>query len=453
MLIKFTCENFLSFGDKENAFEFLNTAASKTKSLPGHVVKISPNISVLRGAVIYGANASGKTNFIKAINYAKNIIESPEKGIEKHNLTSSQNKFCKSGKSKFVFEFKLDESIYEYGFEITSKEVVLEWLCSTSLNGTKAKTFFKREGDKISNDKEISKIVDEIKKEKRFFEKYSKKAVKINELLLHRLSDDGVKFAQDLIKWFGKIAIIRGVKHSVYFKEKELSDFAKTVLKKIDWQINDVSFEKETLIKKPSEISGGIPNEIAEIVFNHLLDGFKENKKAVSIQIPGPDNKKIYLSVDEKGVKQIEILIKRNGKEFTLDQESDGIRRIFDLIPMLFSTNSKNSEKLNPQSIFIIDEIEKSLHPCVARDIINMFFKLGKNSENQIIFTTHDTNLLDLSLLRKDEIWFAEKDENLNTHFTSLVEFKNVREDLIVSKGYLQGRFGAIPFIRNWMDN
>jgi AAA15 family ATPase/GTPase len=270
--------------------------------------------------------------------------------------------------------------------------------------------------------------------------------------LLHRLADDDVKFAQDLISWFGKIAIIRGVNHSVYFKEKELSDFAKIILKKIDWQIEDVSFEKETLIKKPSEISGGVPNEFAEAVFNHLLDRFKENKKAISMQIAGPNGKKIYLTVDEEGVKQIEILIIRKGKEFTLEQESDGIRRIFDLIPMLFSANSKNSEKLNPQSIFIIDEIEKSLHPHIAREVVNMFFESGKTSENQLIFTTHDTNLLDLSLLRKDEIWFAEKDKNLNTHFTSLAEFKDVREDLVISKGYLQGRFGAIPFIGNWRD-
>jgi len=452
MLIRFICENFLSFGNEKNAFEFLNTAASKTKSLPEHVFKISPNISVLRGAAIYGANASGKTNFIKAIEYAKNIIESRKKGIEEYNLSSRQNKFCKSNKSKFVFEFKLDNAIYEYGFEIDSKEVVSEWLRSTNLNGKREKTFFEREKDKIINDKEIAAIVNKIKKESQFFEKYSKKAVKKNELLLHRLADDDVKFAQDLISWFGKIAIIRGVNHSVYFKEKELSDFAKIILKKIDWQIEDVSFEKETLIKKPSEISGGVPNEFAEAVFNHLLDRFKENKKAISMQIAGPNGKKIYLTVDEEGVKQIEILIIRKGKEFTLEQESDGIRRIFDLIPMLFSANSKNSEKLNPQSIFIIDEIEKSLHPHIAREVVNMFFESGKTSENQLIFTTHDTNLLDLSLLRKDEIWFAEKDKNLNTHFTSLAEFKDVREDLVISKGYLQGRFGAIPFIGNWRD-
>jgi len=452
MLIRFICENFLSFGNEKDGFEFLNTAASKTKSLPDHVVKISPNISVLRGAVVYGANASGKTNFIKAITYAKNIIESRNKGIEEHNLTSHQNKFCKSDKSKFVFEFKLEKSIYEYGFEITSKEVVAEWLYSSNLNGKRAKTLFKREKGEITNDKEISAIVNKAKNENSFFEKYSRKAVKKNELLLHRLSNDDIKFAQDLISWFGTIAIVRGVNHSVYFKEKELSKFAKTILKKIDWQIEDVSFEKETVIKKPSEISGGVPNEFAEVVFNHLLARFKESKKAVSMQIAGSNGKKIYLTVDGEGVKQIEILIIRNGKEFTLEQESDGIRRVFDLIPMLFSANSKNSEKLNPQSIFIIDEIEKSLHPHIARELISMFFGLGTSSENQLIFTTHDTNILDLSLLRKDEIWFAEKDKNLNTHLTSLAEFKDVREDLVISKGYLQGRFGAIPFINNWIS-
>ena len=160
---------------------------------------------------------------------------------------------------------------------------------------------------------------------------------------------------------------------------------------------------------------------------------------------------KLCFGVGEKGIKyQHELLIKRNGQEFSIKQESEGIRRIFDLIPMLFTIQNKQPKHDNPKSIFIIDEIQQSLHPHIAEEIIKMFFELAKNSESQIIFTTHDTNLLNLSLMRKDEIWFAEKDKNLNTHFTSLAEFKDVREDLVISKSYLQGRFGGIPFIGNW---
>lgn len=447
MLIRFICENFLSFGNEKNAFEFLNTAASKTKSLPEHIVKISPNISVLRGTVIYGANASGKTNFITAIGYAKNIIESYKNGIEEHNLSSHQNKFCKSEKSRFVFEFKLKDLIYEYGFEITSKEVVSEWLRSTNLNGKREKTFFEREKNKITNDKDIAAIIKKEKKDGNFF-KYLKKAVKPNQLLLHRLLEDNVGFAQDLLKWFQKIIIVRDFDHSSYFFSGELFEFAENILKKIDNKIDGLGQKKEEIIK-PSNISG-MPLDYAEKLFSTLENYAKSGKKGILIA-ESSLGEKLCFSVGEKGIKyQHELLIKRNGQEFSIKQESEGIRRIFDLIPMLFTIQNKQPKHDNPKSIFIIDEIQQSLHPHIAEEIIKMFFELGKNSESQIIFTTHDTNLLNLSLMRKDEIWFAEKDKNLNTHFTSLAEFKDVREDLVISKGYLQGRFGAIPFIGNW---
>ncbi len=446
MLIRFICENFLSFGNEKDAFEFLNTAASKTKSLPDHVVKISPNISILRGAAIYGANASGKTNFIKAISYAKNIIEAYKIGIEEHNLGSYQNKFCKSGKTKFGFEFKLKDSIYEYGFEITSKEVISEWLRSTNLNGKRAKTFFERSGEKITDDKEIAVIVKK-EKDENFF-KYLKKAVKPNQLLLHRLLEDNVVFAQELVKWFKKIIVVRDFDHSSYFFSGELFKFAEGILKKIDDGIDELGRKNEELTKASNIV--GMPLDYAEKVFSTLETHARSGKKGILIA-ENNIGEQLCFSVGDKGVKyQHELLIKRNGQEFSLKQESDGIRKIFDLIPMLFTIQNKQPKHDNPKSIFIIDEIQQSLHPHIAEEIIKMFFELGKNSESQIIFTTHDTNLLNLSLLRKDEIWFTEKDKNLNTHFTSLAEFKDIREDLVISKGYLQGRFGAIPFIGNW---
>jgi AAA15 family ATPase/GTPase len=446
MLITFSCENFLSFGEGKNGFKFVNLAVSKTKSLPSHYLDISAENSVLRGAAIYGANASGKTNFIKAIEFARNLVLKFD-NVEKANLANSQNKFVKGRKSRFSFDFKIDEKIYEYGFEITPSEVVSEWLKSTNLNGKREKILFERDGQKISEDKEIAKIVG--KQKGADFYKYVKKAVGVNQLFLVRLKADSVEGEiKEILDWFKKIAFVREHNHFAYFKKVELCDFAEEVLRKIDRQIDKVVFGKGSLVEKPSDISG-IPQELAQGIFNSLLERFKEKKKEVSLQMPNPFNgKKIYLSVDEKGMKQFEILIERSGKEFTLDQESDGIRRIFDLIPMLFAANPKNFSNQDAQTIFIVDEIERSLHPFIAKELIEVFFESGKNCETQLIFTTHDTNLLDLDLMRKDEIWFAEKDKNLNTHFTSLAEFKNIREDLVVSRGYLQGRFGGVPFVK-----
>lgn len=424
----------------------MNLAVSKTKSLPSHYLDISAENSVLRGAAIYGANASGKTNFIEAIEFARNLVLNFE-NVEKSNLAAFQNKFVKGRKSRFSFDFKIDEKIYEYGFEITPSEVVSEWLKSTNLNGKREKILFERDGQKISQDQEIAKIV---KKQKDLdFYKYVKKAVGVNQLFLVRLNADSVEGEiKEILDWFKKIAFVREFNRSAYFKQSELSDFADKILREVDRHVEKVLFRESDVITKPSDISG-LPTAIAERIFNRLVEMFKSSKKASSVVFGNEQGAQVYLDINKSGeVRQLEILLQRNGKEFRLEQESDGIRKIFDLIPMLLASDPKNSSRQGAQTIFIVDEIERSLHPFIAKKLIKVFFESGKNCETQLIFTTHDTNLLDLDLMRKDEIWFAEKDKNLNTHFISLAEFKNIREDLVVSRGYLQGRFGGVPFVK-----
>ncbi len=447
MLLTFFCENFLSFGEGKSGFKFVNLAVSKTKSLPSHYLDISAENSVLRGAAIYGANASGKTNFIKAIEFARNLVLKFD-NVEKSNLANFQNKFAKGRKSRFSFDFKIDEKIYEYGFEITPSEVVAEWLKSTNLNGKREKILFERDGQKISEDKEIAEIV---KKQKDLdFYKYVKKAVGVNQLFLVRLKADSVEGEiKEILDWFKKIAFVREVNRVAYFEESELLKFANKVLTKVDDKIEGIELNQSDVIRKSEDISS-IPKDVAEKIISTLEELHKPKKKAASVVVGSRNkNSQVYLKINEKGeIRESEILIKRNGVKFRLEQESDGIRRIFDLIPMLFAADSKNSSRQDAQTIFIVDEIERSLHPFIAKELIEVFFESGKNCETQLIFTTHDTNLLDLDLMRKDEIWFAEKDKNLNTHFTSLAEFKNIREDLVVSRGYLQGRFGGVPFVK-----
>jgi len=123
---------------------------------------------------------------------------------------------------------------------------------------------------------------------------------------------------------------------------------------------------------------------------------------------------------------------------FGLSEESDGTRRLLSLIPALYHLQ-------NSIGVYFIDEIDRSLHPILVWKFLEFFLRAGGR---QIIFTTHESNLLDLDLLRRDEIWFAEKDDKAATHLYSLMDFK-VRNDLEIRKHYLQGRFGAIPFLGN----
>jgi len=144
---------------------------------------------------------------------------------------------------------------------------------------------------------------------------------------------------------------------------------------------------------------------------------------------------------------QVLLRMKHVGKdgrlvEFNMDEESDGTQRLINLVPALFML------KQNPDQVLIVDELDRRLHPFLSRFFIQAALDSDEeHRHNQLIVTTHDTNLLDLDLLRRDEIWFVEKDESGASHLYALAEFKT-RPDLKIEKGYLNGRFGAVPFIR-----
>ena len=122
-----------------------------------------------------------------------------------------------------------------------------------------------------------------------------------------------------------------------------------------------------------------------------------------------------------------------------LNEESDGTRRLLDFIPALHQVKKNDS-------VYVIDEIDRSMHPILVWKFLDFFLRSCTSSNSQIIVTTHESNLLDLELLRRDEIWFVEKDQNLSSHIYSLSDFR-VRTDQAIQKHYLSGRFGAIPFL------
>jgi hypothetical protein len=131
--------------------------------------------------------------------------------------------------------------------------------------------------------------------------------------------------------------------------------------------------------------------------------------------------------------------VKDNLYDFELKEESDGTQRVFDFVPMVHSVKSEDCT-------YVIDEIDRSLHPTLVRALVAKIVS-DKSMKGQLIFTTHDAGLLDGKIFRNDEIWFAEKDrETQSTHLYTLDEFKP-RADLDLEKGYLNGRFGAIPFL------
>ena len=418
MLISFRTANFLSFND-EVEFSML---AGQPRQLPSHVIHHGEGrsqIDILKSAVIYGANASGKSNLIKAMDFARNIIVNGLKSETTFNKHFRLDPTNIDKPTKFEFEFKLDEKIYAYGFSIylVSQNLISEWL--VEVGKTTDKPIFEREvlENGQSKFKVHLKLTGKIKTR---FDVYQEDVLD-NQLFLTELSDKNLKNEKNInvfiaaITWFMEIQIIfpNHTLNMFSFKNLNTSDKAQfiEVLKDFDTNILNISYKKSDL---DSNLIAKIPDK--NLFSDAINDVSNGNSGAFTI-----GNNDFFLS-NEKGKIQVERAVvhqSNNNIEFEIDELSDGVRRLLDIVPILISLKKE-------KAIFIIDEIDRSLHPELTRKLLEIFHTTTEGVESQLIVTTHESSLLDLNLLRRDEIWFAEKNETGESHFYSLEEFKDV---------------------------
>jgi len=434
MLIRFTCENFLSFTEET---EFLNTANTRSNKLKDHIIRSKPShIPILKGTAIYGANASGKSNFLKAIIFSKNIVANCKKDIHEHYISSHQSKFSQTADSKFEYEFKIAHEVFRYGFIINQTQVKAEWLHQKSIVATGVeKTIFKRENHIINPEGEIKNII----KDDHFFD-YCVKGLRSEQLFLHKLKENKIEFVNKILDWFDSIVFVdkdtefsKILPNELIKKEEKFINFFKSALCLFDSNISDVVLEEITEINKSTDIKYVEPYLVEKLY--DLLKKFGDNYDDFCLPYDG-----YFFTKEGEKIKQKQLFIIRNNKKFSLKEESLGINRLVDLLPILFNYKNK---------IWLIDELENSLHPYLAYQLVKGFFHFSQNNESQLIFTTHLSYLLNLDLLRKDEIWFVEKDKNMNSIIKSLAEYQttNTKQALDIEKQYLQGRFGVVPFI------
>ncbi|MFO7540890.1 MAG: ATP/GTP-binding protein [Chloroflexota bacterium] len=433
MLIRFTVENFRSF-DQEVVFSMLPGRAQKHSD---HIVAGKDHgIDVLRTGLLYGANASGKSNLVRAMAFARDfIIEGtrPKQAIpvEPFRLKPART----SEPSRFEFEFMVDQQAFAYGFVADRQFVHEEWLYevtsknerplferTTNTNGITQATF----GSPLLKEADTQ------------FLAFVARGTRPNQLFLTKAAENNVTFVSNVYSWFHKSLTIifpdtqyQGIQVDVHKDQRftqALSAFLKTMNTGIDAVCtNPADYETiEPLKLIVAELE--TPSQDEE-------SGEGENKLVV---VDGPPGHRYLLHRNEEGFFEAYSLGTRrrvNGEtiDFDLFDESDGTLRLFDLFPILHGARKR---------VFVIDELERSLHPNLVRRFIQHF--LASDTNNQLIVTTHESTLLDLDLLRRDEIWFVEKAPNGASTLYSLEEFKP-RHDLDIRKGYLHGRFGAIP--------
>lgn len=418
MLIEFSVGNYRSFRQKVTFSMVAANLVSKDKSTDArNIFSIDEELDLLKSASIYGANASGKSNLAAAltftkwfmVNSSKDTQSTDEIDVEPFRLSTETEK----EPSFFEIVFVLEGKKYRYGFEVTVTRVVSEWLYYVPQK--RETKLFNRNLDTISALKVYG--ADGIQKKTRH-----------NALFLSVSAQFNVEIAEKILEWTTrKLKIVSGLNDAGYkgytvscLMQDENRDEILDLIKKLDFGIGDVKVEQTEFTS--DSLPENMPEEIKDVIIK------SSGGKATLIQ-----TKHRKFSKEGKYI---------SDEMFDLEaQESEGTQKIFALAGPLVDT-LKNGKTL------IIDEFDARLHPLISRAIVELFNSNDTNPSNaQLVFMTHDTNLLDNLLFRRDQIWFAEKDRFGSTDLYSLAEYKGVRNDSTYEKDYIKGRYGAIPYI------
>ena len=421
MLLQFSVNNFRSI--KDTVTFSMNTASNKEGA---HSFQVR-NTYLLNSAVIYGANASGKSNVLKAMGFMGAVV------LNKPKITQSTDKLphepfrlnteTDQASSYFEIIFFLENIKYRYGFEADSSTVYAEWLYSDE-NGKEARLF----------ERDSEQHVHYVNKQK--FKEGIGLKVPDNHLFIWKCDQNDGDISKKILQWFTNFNVIDGLEREGYFhvalKQMENADTKSELLKLVkiaDLGIEGINLEER---KVPQDFikNALIPEEIKQKI---LGDG--GSLSSIELQ---SFHKKFNAENQEIG----SVL-------FELDEdESQGTQKFFALSAPVLDTLEKGK-------ILLIDELDASLHPMLTECFIQLFNNKELNKHNaQLIFVTHDIHLLSVpELFERDQIWFTEKNKYGSTDLYSLLEFrknnkgKDVRATDNLEKHYLQGRFGGVPYI------
>ena len=441
MLIRFTTINFLSFRDETEFLMLPADRLSKTR----HTIKPkkSKDFSLLQSGVIYGANSAGKSNLLKAIDVAKKIIEKPlNKEVLLPDYRFKLDENSKKSETSFEFEIKIGEQSYAYGFSFSPDMIKEEWLYKIYKNKEDVK-IFEREGYKVNLNK---KIIKNNKSYKRL--SFIAEELFPNQLFLTMLNYRNISEQNDMEDL---ISVYSWIKNSLIILFPD-SQYTGTPV----WGMNN-NFAKvleemllgfDTGIKRMKFIEVPI-EELYKKIDRVIIDDITSRMQVKSshyIQSSTGEHLLITKTKDAPFIiKKLVTYHDDSNTYFEINEESDGTKRIIDLLPLFLNFFQEK------ECTILVDELDRSLHTELSYKFMELFFQFAKNQNIQFILSSHDTGLLDLKLFRKDEIWFVEKDETGASKIYSLADFK-VRDDLKLEKGYLNGRFGAIPFFGNNLE-
>lgn len=404
MLLEFSCSNHKSI----RSDVLFSTLAGKDNTYEDRLREMD-GIRVLKAAVIYGANGSGKSNFIDAISFVKNLVTNsinhqPGQGIRQ--LPHKLDGFDKE--SSYKIQFVTKGIRYVFGFSLKNMLVSDEYLYFFPNN--RQTKIFERSGETFSAGS-------------KFRGKFSacKDVLKPNRLLLSCAANfSAVQEVADAYSFFSDELVVYGLGNQDNWMNYSL------------YQMNQNPGMKAAVIAFLTELGTGIKDIQVSI----------DQKKLESAELPPFLSDEFKAILLQNNVDAITAKVKYENFETDLIQEeSTGIKKLFAMLCPLIDiiVNGK---------VLICDELESSLHESLVYGLVKLFINTEAEKFAQLIFTTHETGLLNLDLFRRDQIWFTELQNNeRSTDLYSLAEIKNVRKEENFGKGYIAGKYGAIPML------
>ncbi|HDU6278020.1 TPA: ATP-binding protein [Klebsiella aerogenes] len=425
MFVQFSFKNYLSFKDEATLSMLAAKIKSKDKNLDKRsVFNAFPDIDLLKTGVIYGANGSGKSNVFSALSFMKRMVINSSKESQADEdinvLPFKLNPRYEDEPSSFEMIFIINNKLYEYTFAAVRNKITSETLSVIEKNKDEV-ILFERSAKEINVHKQFKEGIG--------LEKRTRK----NALFLSVCANFDGEVSKSVIRWFRKIRVIQGMSDIGYlpFTVKLLDDENKR--KKIKSIIDMFDLDIVNISKSQVEQTEKKESELLDAIFTTI----KKDSRFKNVSLP--QHNPLGVSTTHNRFNDDGVFVDTINFELG-ENESEGTKKLIALAGPLMDT-------FDNSYILFIDEFDARLHPLITKKIVRMFNSLDINKNNaQLVVATHDTNLLDKDELRRDQIWFAEKDSLGGSHLKQLVEYK-VRNDASYRKGYFEGDFGAIPML------
>ena len=453
MLVEFSVSNFRSIKEMQT-LSFVATAMNEHEDT--NVFQANEKTRLLKSVGVYGANSSGKSNLVKAVGAMLGFIKAPfdeKQKFQEQIQPFKLNTATKNEGTFFQIMFILDSKSFRYGFVYNKGIIESEWLLGTAEKNEVA--YFKREGKDIN----ISN------KKGRFDEGAGLiKRTREDNLFLNVVNEFNGKLSSSIIGYLDDILVIKGVDKLVednnlkdmsmqYLRDENAKIQLLKLMKIADEDLGDMLINEDTEVKKNLFKNLGIDfdNVKEEKTEEETINSvFRQMDFAKVIKMVASDSDIGVFYQPFNDVLSKRDIFNEHGEKVGVDiskfddDASEGTKK-------LFSYAGRILECINHGGTMIIDEFGSTLHTLLTKAIINMF-NSKENKTAQLCFVVHDTNFLDTDLLRRDQIYFVEKNSKAETIIYSLAEIMAVRKDASFEKDYIKGKYGAIPFVKNLTD-